>query len=176
MESISGVWIFIIECGAGLGLVLIMRWFWWRINAWSEITATLAPFAGFAVFSFVFELDFPDRFFYTVLFTTICWLIITLLTSPSDKNQLIRFWNRVQPGGWWPDRFKSGHIEKTAEYRYLFIAWILSVVMTYALLFTIGKLILGFYLEGLLAMISAFIAFSGMLLAMKKTTIHRKQA
>ncbi len=47
MNSISGVWQFIIECGAGLGLVLILRWYWWRINAWSEITATIAPFIGY---------------------------------------------------------------------------------------------------------------------------------
>lgn len=175
MESISGVWVFIIECGAGLGLVLILRWFWWRINAWTEITATLAPFVGFAIFSFVFNFDFPDRFFYTVLFTTICWLIVTLTTSPSEENQLKKFWSRVQPGGWWPDRLKNSNMAKTAEYRYLFIAWILSVVMTYALLFTIGKLILGFYVEGIIAMITAILAFSGMLIAMKKTTIHRNQ-
>ncbi len=44
IESISGVWAFVIECGAGLGMVLILRWYWWRINAWSEITATIVPF------------------------------------------------------------------------------------------------------------------------------------
>src|SRR5690606_10064947 len=52
-DSISGVWLFIMECGAGLGLVLILRWFWWRINAWSEIVATGVPFVGFAITRYV---------------------------------------------------------------------------------------------------------------------------
>jgi Na+/proline symporter len=58
--TISGAWAFIIECGAGVGLVLILRWFWWRINAWSEIAAMLAPFAAYSVITYGTKIQFPE--------------------------------------------------------------------------------------------------------------------
>lgn len=86
MQTISGVWSFLIECGAGLGLVLILRWYWWRINAWSEIVATIAPFIGYAISRYVLKLEFPDSFFITVGFTTISWLLATYMTEPTDDE------------------------------------------------------------------------------------------
>ena len=67
ISTISGVWSFIIECGAGLGLVLILRWYWWRINAWSEITATISPFIAYACGRFLLGMEFPQSFFFQSL-------------------------------------------------------------------------------------------------------------
>jgi Na+/proline symporter len=68
MTSISGVWAFVIECGAGLGLILILRWFWWRINAIAEIAATVTPFVVYAVLYFGnFGINFPKHFIIVLL-------------------------------------------------------------------------------------------------------------
>lgn len=141
IESISGVWQFIMECGAGLGLVLILRWFWWRINAWSEITATVAPFIGYALAKFVFDLAFPHSFFVTVGFTTISWLLVTFFTQPEKKEILQAFYNRIQPDGMW-DPFRNSEEDSVPGRLWrLTVCWLSAVVMTYSLLFAMGKLL-----------------------------------
>ncbi|MGB0431970.1 MAG: sodium:solute symporter family protein, partial [Bacteroidia bacterium] len=111
IETISGVWAFIIECGAGLGLVLILRWYWWRINAWSEITATIAPFVAYTICKYVlvnyneawgYDLfTDPRTFFVVVTFTTVSWLVVTFITQPEPKAHLQNFYDRVKPAGNW---------------------------------------------------------------------------
>jgi len=96
--------------GAGTGLIFILRWFWWRINAWSEITAMFA--SGIisivlkltAVGPFLFAADtgvFPDwsEYIFVVLVTTIIWLAATFMTQPESKLVLRDFYKRIQPGG-----------------------------------------------------------------------------
>lgn len=170
-DSISGVWLFIMECGAGLGLVLILRWFWWRINAWSEIVATGVPFVGFAITRYVLEWPHPYGFFFTVILTTVSWVAITFLTKPTNTAHLQRYYNRVDPGGWWPERIIGRENNHRPEYRYLFFAWLLSIVMTYSILFLIGKLILQEYMEALGVFLSALVSFLGLIAVMRKTTI-----
>ncbi|MGM0550813.1 MAG: sodium:solute symporter family protein [Bacteroidota bacterium] len=142
VENITDVWIFLLECGAGLGLVLILRWYWWRINAWSEISATLVPFGAYAVAKYSLAWQFPNSFFFTVGITTISWLVITYLTSPTPQNQLIQFCRQVRPLGAWKPIYQYASIERpTEKMRYLFANWISSVVFTYAVLFFTGKLL-----------------------------------
>lgn len=139
VQTISGAWTFMIECGAGLGLVLILRWYWWRINAWSEFTAMLMPFILYALSKFVFKLEFPNSFFLTVGGTTISWLIITFITKPTDSKILSKFYEQVRPQGWWKP---YGNIKETnTNTLYLIGAWLTSVVLVYSILFAIGKAI-----------------------------------
>jgi Na+/proline symporter len=140
IESISGVWQFIMECGAGLGLVLILRWYWWRINAWTEIVATIAPFVGYALSRFVFDLEFPYSFFVTVGFTTLAWLVTLLVTQPEPTEKLQAFYDRIQPDGWWP--FGNIDESKKGNLAYLTGSWLTAVLFTYSILFLIGKLLL----------------------------------
>ncbi|HNT80798.1 MAG TPA: sodium:proline symporter, partial [Bacteroidia bacterium] len=144
ITRISDIWSFIIECGAGLGLVLILRWYWWRINAWSEIAATIAPFIGFAISRFVFEFEFPDSFFVTVGFTTLSWIVVTFATAPEKPEVLARFYARVQPPGWWEPvrKIENG---KRQPMRYLVLCWISAVILAYSVLFGTGKLIFAEY-------------------------------
>ncbi len=174
-DSISGVWLFIMECGAGLGLVLILRWFWWRINAWSEIVATSVPFIGFAITRYVLEWPHPYGFFFTVVLTTVCWIGITFLTAPTNKLHLQRYYQRVDPGGWWPKEIVGNGKSHQPEFRYLFFAWLLSIIMTYSILFLIGKIILQEYYEALGVFLSALISFLGLLAVLRKTTIFNKR-
>lgn len=142
--SIKEVWEFILECGAGLGLVLIMRWFWWRINVWSEISATLAPFAIFGILKFMAingwggdYVTSPNSIFITVTGTTIIWLIVTFLTPPTDENKLKHFHSTVQPMGIW------GKLKVNNQpLPYLTLTWIGSIITIVGILFSTGSLIL----------------------------------
>lgn len=143
MDSVAGVWTFLIECGAGLGLVLILRWYWWRINAWSEIVATVAPFVGYAVARYGLGWVFPQSFFLTVGITTVAWLLATFLTRPTDRKHLIDFYGRVEPDGWWgPIQTAAQLPERVGELSNLLICWASAVVSVYAVLFGIGYLLL----------------------------------
>ena len=139
INSISGAWAFIMQAGAGLGLVLILRWYWWRINAWSEISATIAPFiiTGFMMY---YEVAFAPAIIITTLLTTLIWISVTLLTSPESEDVLVPFWQKV-------------HLTKDRSYRiagnqygstlkYLFGAWVSAIILAYSFLFLIGKLLL----------------------------------
>ena len=141
---------FLIASGAGLGMVLILRWYWWRINAWSELVATIAPIVGLLIANFLLPKILPETFFeqngafiFTVLFTTVAWLTATLLTSPTDTNVLQAFYERVKPGGWWRPFRKDGRSE--SKMAFLFTSWLSGVVMVYSILFFIGYWILEFW-------------------------------
>lgn len=144
--SIAEVWRFIIECGAGLGLVLILRWYWWRINAWSEISATIAPFVAYALARFVFGWQFPDSFFFTVGFTTVVWLAVTFLTRPTDRLVLQSFYDKIKPDGQWKP-FRHAHEAHHSKIGKLLICWISAIALAYATLFLAGSLIFGNWTE-----------------------------
>jgi Na+/proline symporter len=156
MTSISGVWAFVIECGAGLGLILILRWYWWRINAISEIVATITPFIVYGVLYFgKFDIKFPETLFIIVPITTVSWLITVYITKPVDESKLSSFYKRVHPGGaGWKD-YSAKHPEVKADrgYLVLFIDWICGIILVYMFLFGIGKIILGDYLIGVIYII-----------------------
>lgn len=149
IDSISAVWTFVMSCGAGLGLVLILRWYWWRINAWSEITATIAPFIAYYISSQYLEnkfgqgfMDNNGTFFITVGFTTVAWLIATVLTKPSGKEHLIKFYQLVKPEGLWnPIRIAAREEKRTSQLLHLTACWISAISFVYSLLFATGKTI-----------------------------------
>ncbi len=162
IKTISGAWAFIIECGAGLGLVLILRWYWWRINAWSEITAMIAPVIGYIITKFVLKIVFPESLFFIVTFTTISWIIATMVTKPTDKETLLSFFKRVTPGGKGWDKIKTeyGLIEKTEPLTGLFINWIMGIILIYSSLFAIGKIIFKDYIPGFILLFIAVVLFA----------------
>lgn len=124
MGSIEKAWKFVMAMGGGIGLVLILRWFWWRINAWSEISAlfvsvavtcgfellaaqqTIASGADYKLFSAdptVFGNPFPFhlQLLVIVFASMVSWITVTFLTKPEPEKTLIEFYTVVQPGGWW---------------------------------------------------------------------------
>lgn len=151
LDTISGAWAFILEAGAGLGLVLILRWFWWRINAWSEITAMVVPLIVYAYIKNETSVRFPETLFVIVAVTTVSWIAVTLLTPPTDDERLRSFYQRVHPGGWGWKRIASmmPDVRGDSGYAGLFVDWLAGVVLVYMVLFGVGKLILGDMLMGL---------------------------
>jgi SSS family solute:Na+ symporter len=185
IDSISGVWEFIMECGAGLGLVLILRWYWWRINAWSEITATIAPFVGYVISKYFIEGMFEDpytlenvyadnkgTFIFTVLFTTVAWITVTFLTAPTKKQTLIAFYDRVKPdGAWKPVRQMTNVKKSSSKLLPLIASWLGSVLMVYSILFLIGKLIFHEWVEAGISGSLAVVGFLILWFALKRTNI-----
>jgi Na+/proline symporter len=155
LNTISGAWTFIIEAGAGLGLVLILRWFWWRINAWSEIAAMLTPLVVYGGFRSFTAIEFPESLFFIVAITTIVWLTTTFITKPVDERTLKDFYRRVHPGGRGWRRIAEMVPEVTGDSHYggLFLNWLAGIVLVYATLFGTGKLILGQTGEGALFLV-----------------------
>jgi Na+/proline symporter len=150
IQTISGAWQFIIESGAGLGLVLILRFYWWRINAWSEISATVTPFLVYAYIKVQTTVAFPETLFYIVGVTTAVWIVVTFLTKPVAEERLIEFYRRVHPGGiGWREVAKAvPDVTGDSNFAWRFLDWVCGVLLVYAVLFGVGKIIFGELLLG----------------------------
>ncbi|MFO8236133.1 MAG: sodium:solute symporter family protein [Bacteroidales bacterium] len=158
VESITQVWHFLLECGAGLGLVLILRWYWQKINAWSEITATAVPFIVFGLVKFVFYMEFPDSFFITVGITTIFWIIVTYLTPETNYHTLKKFYYLVQPPGIWNIDSQIRQ-EKNKRIPKMLMCWLGAIMFTYSALFLSGKLLFGEWISAGIWFITLFAGF-----------------
>lgn len=158
LATISGAWTFIIEAGAGLGLVLILRWFWWRVNAWSELTAMLVPPVVLAVVRTQTTIGFPESLYLIVGATTVAWLAATFATPAVDTATLVAFYRRVRPGGpgWKPIAVRCPDARPDPGFGWLFVDWIAGVALVYAVLFAVGSVIFGEWLQaGVLAVVAA---------------------
>ncbi len=139
-DSVSGGWEFILSLSAGIGGVLLLRWFWWRINAWSEITAMIAAMIG-AVFSNQMGYDFAGGMILTTAFSTIAWLIATFVTKPESDETLKKFYAKVTPMGNW-ERFSEG---KRSQDRLLpsVMNIVMSVLAIFFFLYGLGQIFFG---------------------------------
>ena len=160
MESIAGAWMYLAKMGAGAGMVVLLRWFWWRINAWSEISALLTSWVLANVLPFIpgFE-PFAYQLLVIVGASTLIWLAVTVMTAPTDTAHLERFFRVVRPGGWWgPIAARCPDVAQDRVSRG-WPAWFSGLVMIYAALFGLGYLFLGDYLTGLVALAIAAASF-----------------
>ncbi|HYT73958.1 MAG TPA: sodium:solute symporter family protein, partial [Vicinamibacterales bacterium] len=110
LETIGGAWKLLLVTGAGTGTVLLLRWYWWRINAWSEVSAMIVAAAVSLTLQtrWHWNSDDPQQFAWlmlvTVGITTIAWLIVTFATAPEPVDTLVSFYRKVRPAGpgWHP--------------------------------------------------------------------------
>ena len=160
LESITGAWEFILECGAGTGFVLILRWYWWRLNAWSEIASMIAPFVAYALISSYTTIEFPNTLFLIVGFTVAITLLVTLLTKPDDTEHLKAFYRKIRVGGplWKPIANQLPDVKSEENLSALVLNWVYSLVLVYSCLFGIGKLIFRDFLEGMGFLLLAAVA------------------
>ena len=176
IDTIDGAARFLIASSAGLGAVLILRWYWSRINIWSEISATIAPIIGYSLSKFVlapmFDVEIgPNEIqnnfianegilLCTTLFTTIIWLFVTFLTKPESDETLKKFYTQVEPEGAWNSIREKMNLKKTkSQIPALIICWISATALTYSTLFLIGKLIFQDYYYAGINFVIAFISF-----------------
>jgi Na+/proline symporter len=162
--SVEGAWKFLLAIGAGTGLVYLLRWYWWRINAWSEVSAMAAAFVFSSVAQLVFGADAGDPRGFAILLlvttggTTVVWLAVTYLTRPEPQEKLRAFYARVRPGGpgW---RAVVPDADADAALGPGLVLWAVGCAVVYLGLFGIGDVILGRPGRGALV-IAAAIALS----------------
>jgi SSS family solute:Na+ symporter len=169
LDSIGAAWKILLVTGAGTGTVLLLRWFWWRINAWSEVSAMIMAAVCSIFLQVVFEWDSdkPRDFAYlmliTVGITTVTWLIVTLLTPAEPKEKLIAFYRRVRPDGpgWQPIEKEAGIMQVNASggLAMQFVNWFFGCILIYAFLFGLGYVIFGSYLKGITLIVVGIIAW-----------------
>jgi SSS family solute:Na+ symporter len=151
-DSISQLFLLLLTLGAGIGLVYIARWFWWRVNAWSEIAAMIASSVIGALMGMSPQwggptFPFASQVLINLVGSTIVWVAVTFLTPPPSMEKLVEFYQRVRPPGWWgPVREVIGEAQvsaaRTARLKQGLWLWLLGVVFIYAALFGSGKLLL----------------------------------
>jgi Na+/proline symporter len=171
LDSIGGAWKLLLVTGAGTGTVLLLRWFWWRINAWSEVSAMVVAAAVSLFLQIYWGWDSdssrePKQFGYlmlvTVGLTTLAWLAVTFLTPPEPREKLVAFYKKVRPAGpgWKPIAAAAGRLEAgpSESLTVQFVNWIVGCVLIYASMFGLGKLIFQEWLVGAVYLAVAAIA------------------
>jgi len=161
MNRITSGWELVMALGAGTGLVYILRWYWWRVNAWSEVAAMASALVislslrQFEVFDASTARGFAQQILVTVGITTIVWLIATFITAPEPMTKLAAFYRNVRPAGpgWRPVSKASGLPERTGEIWPNVLNWLLGIVLVYSALFGIGELIFGGWPRAILLII-----------------------
>ena len=151
MQSVSGAWQLLLGIGAGTGAVYLLRWYWWRINAWSEVSAmSIAALTTLGVNKFVHlsgsdSIVFAKSMLITVGITTVAWLAVTFATQPEPDSKLLEFYRRVRPSvaGWKRIAAQAPEIAPVHDGWYNLMDWLLGCLMVYLALFGIGKIILG---------------------------------
>jgi Na+/proline symporter len=144
LESIRQAWEFVLESGAGIGLVLILRWYWWRVNAWSEIAAMVGAAVGYAALKTFTTLAFPYTLLAVVAWTSVCWLVVTFLTPPEPEAHLVAFYRRTRPDGpGWKHIAALAGGPPPGRIGALLGDWVAGVVLVYAILFGIGTALVG---------------------------------
>ena len=149
LESARSSFNLLLSIGAGTGLLYLLRWFWWRVNAWSEIAAMVSSFA-LALVIFVMEQQgtaWPSHLtlMATVAITTTIWVVVTYVTAPTDQATLQSFYILARPAGpgWAAVRRQCGDLPPLDALNSAFGAWVLSCVMVYSALFGTGHWLLG---------------------------------
>ncbi len=185
LTSIEGAWRFLLAIGAGTGLVLILRWYWWRINAWSEISAMLASLVVslFLWFGAGLDPDDPTQWAWimlaTVALSTLVWVSVTYLTSPERPATLARFYRRARPGGpgWREISTELGYEGEGIDGGALnWTNWLAGVTVVYTSLFGVGKLIFGAWGEAALFLGIAVLSFAWIARNLARMTPDRTEA
>ena len=139
----------LLSVGAGTGLIYLLRWFWWRINAWSEISAMVSSFlvalSFFVAGKMGAQVPSHVALLITVATTTVVWVTVTLLTPPTDEATLARFYRQVRPAGpgWRVVRAAAGLGPSPDSIAQQFLAWTTGCVFVYSALFGAGNLLYG---------------------------------
>jgi len=167
-DSIATGWLVFFEMMSGAGFALLLRWYWWRINAWSELSAMFSSLTMFALLNYtrVFhglfgflgipeyfidgDQGYPVRFTLNLAVSTLVWVTVTFLTPPEKEECLVAFYNRVRPAGLWKHiAIKAGHPKHLTVGWLEWASWVLGVSGLFAMIFSLGKACFGMYAQSL---------------------------
>ena len=179
LTSAKAAFDIIVLMGAGTGLLFILRWFWWRINAYSEITAMVVSFIVALWFKFVWVGKFAGstELLLSVCITTASWIAVTLITQPSDRKTLINFYRLIKPHSYgWQPVIREGITEKTLSPTDVtvgklpteLLAMFAGIFLVYGLLFTIGYALYGNLINMGIGIVVTAVSVIVMMMAWKK--------
>ena len=165
----------LLQIGAGTGLIFLLRWFWWRINPWSEIAGMAISLVVAVYFQFVHTaLGFPPlaptlQLVAGVAVTTVGWLAVTFLTPPSDRATLQTFYDRIRPlGPGWSGAVTTRPNNPGESVTAAFLCWFLGCCVIYAALFGTGYVLYGKLLPGIVCLVAAGAAAWGLFRALPR--------
>jgi hypothetical protein len=165
ITSIQSAWQLLLGMGAGTGGALLLRWYWWRINAWSEISSMIAAFVVSVSLQRVdftgnSSVVFAKTAMITTFATTVVWLVITMLTAPESEERLLKFYRRVRPTvhGWKHIALLAPEITPVRDLAASTFDWVMGCTLVYCCMFGIGELVLQAWLTGFVLLACATVA------------------
>ncbi len=175
IDSIKGAWAVLYSMGAGLGPFLILRWFWWRINAWTELSALLiSVFTG--VVLTLLGIEYEYRLLMVVCASLLGAGLVTFFTRPVEGSRLESFYRKVTPGGFWgPVEKKASSSLEPVMQRGVFFDIILGIMLIYGATLGVGKILFAQLFQA--AALIGLCFFSGLILWLryeKKNFFRRK--
>ncbi len=159
LDSAKNAFDIILQIGAGTGLLYLLRWYWWRINAWSEVTAMVSSFLISILFLILNKngiiISTHLALILTVLFTSVSWITISFITKPTDEKVLIEFYKKAKPiGPGWnyiKNKIPSEELDSTIDKENIplnLLGWLTGTITVWSSLFTIGSFLYGRTLTG----------------------------
>jgi Na+/proline symporter len=174
LDNAKEAFTLLLSIGAGTGLIYLLRWFWWRINAWSEVGAMAASFVvsiGFFVAGKMgHAVSITDSLLVTIAVTTVVWIAVTFLTPPVEARVLAEFYAKVRPAGpgWARVRREAGLPPSPDSIALALLGWVLGLASIYGTLFAAGAFLYGRHVEGAVWTAVAVAATLGLLVTGKR--------
>lgn len=175
LDSVKQAWYWLSKLTAGYGFILVIRWFWWRINAWSEIAALFGSLFGSLIEKFVLRHYYPDlafgyQFLFVAVFSSACWLIVTFLTKPSEEERLRKFCELVKPYafGWGPIAKKYSDIDWNRNFKKNVFQFFVGAIAIYSTSFALGCLLFKMYNQAIGLTVVGVISFTLILLTLRQ--------
>jgi len=172
LNTAKGAFDIILQVGAGTGLLYLVRWFWWRVNAWCEVVAMVSSFLVSVAFVVALrngvEVGTHVALVVTVMMTTVCWVVTAYVGPRTDRAVLIEFYRRVRPPGpgWRSIRREAGVLESDVttgdNIPLALVGWVAGCITIWSALFTVGTLLYGRMLQA--EMLGAILIASGVTL------------
>lgn len=156
LDSARQAFELLMSIGAGTGLIYLLRWYWWRVNAWSEVAAMASSFVVSLAFFIAVKqggtIPAHQSLLMTVAVTTVVWVAVTLFTQPAARETLVEFYRLVRPAGpgWGPIAALAGPGRATDSLAEAMLGWMLGVAAVYGALFGTGSFLYGNTAQGLL--------------------------
>lgn len=183
LENVKTAWYWLSKLTAGYGFILVIRWFWWRINAWSEIAALFGSLAGSLIEFFVVRRYWPDipfgyQFLFVLLISTTSWLTVTLLTKPADDERLHKFCKLVKPYafGWKPIAKKYDDIDWNPHFKKNVFQFFVGAIAIYCTCFALGSLLFKLYWNAAILAVTAIVSFAVILWTLKGNHFQEDEA
>jgi hypothetical protein len=153
-----------LQVGAGTGLLYLVRWFWWRVNAWCEVVAMVSSFLISTIFfintkTHWWTLSTHQQLLITVAFTSVCWIATAYLAPATDRKTLIEFYRKTRPSGpgWEPIRREAGetNLPPADDIPRALLGWTAGCALIWSALFSLGNFLYGRYTPAIILLLIA---------------------